>query len=240
MSNNNPGHSLVKYNTPILVSTSKGGKKKSVKELPPLKESGATSNEDLLNEILPPREYTQNGQLWIQYVSSTPATRVDVTNLKKELDTEIDKRQAIGTGICPLREELYTQCFDELIRQITINCNDRGYLLVKVRNEINMTIQAYQSLYESAISSGMRKALQSEQNKNDMADRIRQLEDECLALERESEDLEIQVEETVKIHEEIREKETSSHKKWKEEVKLKLQEYRNDIDEALSNPHNHK
>ncbi|CAI2372284.1 unnamed protein product [Moneuplotes crassus] len=236
MSNSRPDHSLVKYNTPILVSTSKGGKKKQKKALPPLKESATTSNEDLLNEILPPREFTQKGQLWIQYVSATPATRVDVVNLKKELNTKLDQRQAIKTGICPIREELYAQCFDEMIRQITINCNDRGYLLVKVRNEINMTIQAYQSLYESAISSGTRKAIQSDQKKSDIVDKIAQLEHECLSLERESEDLELQVEETIKKHEEIREKETSEHKKWKEEVKLKLQEYRNDIDEALSNP----
>jgi len=163
MSNNQPGHSLVKYNTPILVSTSKGGKKKLKKSLPPVKEAGSTNNEDLLNEILPPREFNKNGQLWIQYVSSTPATRVDVVNLREELDSKLQQRQGIETGICPIREELYTQWFDELIRQITINCNDRGYLLVKVRNEINMTIQAYQTLYESSISSGMRKALQSDQ-----------------------------------------------------------------------------
>ena len=102
MSDNHPGHSLVKYNTPILVSTSKGDKKKSKKKLPPLEKTASTSttsNEDLLNSILPPREYTSNGQLWIQYVSSTPATRVDVVNLHAELDNKLQQRQAILTGI---------------------------------------------------------------------------------------------------------------------------------------------
>jgi len=28
------------------------------------------------------REWTEDGQLWIQYVSSTPATRLDVINLQ--------------------------------------------------------------------------------------------------------------------------------------------------------------
>lgn len=51
-------------------------------------------------------------------------------------------------------------------------------------------------------------------NKSDMVDKIAQLEDECLALEREGEDLEIQVEETIKKHEEIREKEIAAHQKW--------------------------
>jgi len=58
-----------------------------------------------------------------------------------------------------MREELYAQCFDELIRQITINCAERGFLLVRTRDEIKMTIQAYQTLYESSIAYGMRKAL---------------------------------------------------------------------------------
>lgn len=53
-------------------------------------------------------------------------------------------RQARETGICPIREELYAQCFDELIRQVTINCAERGLLLLRVRDELRMTIAAYQ------------------------------------------------------------------------------------------------
>lgn len=58
--------------------------------------------------------------------------------------------------------------FDELIRQVTINCAERGLLLLRVRDEIRMTIVAYQTLYESSVAFGMRKALQSEQGKSDM------------------------------------------------------------------------
>ena len=101
--------------------------------------------------------------------------------------------QARETGICPVREELYAQCFDELIREVTINCAERGLLLLRVRDEMHMTIAAYQvsyapiqpkliliallsnvnhmslawslsscmlqTLYESSIAFGMRKAL---------------------------------------------------------------------------------
>ena len=55
----------------------------------------------------------------MQYVSSTPATRLDVINLQEELDRKLQQRQARETGICPVREELYSQTFDELIRQVT-------------------------------------------------------------------------------------------------------------------------
>jgi len=107
------------------------------------KPGGSTRNEDYLNSILPPREYTESGQLWVRYVLPTPATKLDVMHLQDELEKKLQERQARETGICPIREELYAQCFDELIRQITINCAERGFLLVRVRDEIKMTIQAY-------------------------------------------------------------------------------------------------
>ena len=99
-------------------------------------------------------------------------------------------KEARETGICPKREELFAQCFDELIRQITINCAERGFLLVRVRDEIKMTIQAYQTLYESSIAYGMRKALMAEQKKNQMHSDIKQLEDTCERLQRENKDME--------------------------------------------------
>lgn len=98
-------------------------------------------------------------------------------HLQDELEKKLQERQARETGICPIREELYAQCFDELIRQITINCAERGFLLVRVRDEIKMTIQAYQTLYESSIAYGMRKALMAEQSKNDMNSSIKTLEE---------------------------------------------------------------
>jgi len=61
--------------------------------------------------VLSRREWTEDGQLWIQYVSSTPATRLDVINLQEQLDHQLQARQARETGICPIREELYSQCF---------------------------------------------------------------------------------------------------------------------------------
>merc|ERR1712000_196698 len=133
--------SLVKYETPVLVSTAKNQSKINKKS-----DSGQHHTEDVLNSILPPRESKEEGSLWVQYVSPIPATKMDVINLQEELDKRLQQRQARETGICPIREELYSQCFDELIRQVTINCAERGLLLLRVRDEIKMTIQAYQTL----------------------------------------------------------------------------------------------
>ncbi len=111
--------SLVKYDTPILISKTFGksrhgqiasaGSNNSASTASSNKSGGtAMRTEDYLNSILPPREYQDSGQLWVQYVSPTPATRIDVINLQDELDKKLQERQARETGICPIREELYS------------------------------------------------------------------------------------------------------------------------------------
>eukprot|EP00698_Gefionella_okellyi_P004919 TRINITY_DN14545_c0_g1_i1.p1 TRINITY_DN14545_c0_g1~~TRINITY_DN14545_c0_g1_i1.p1 ORF type:complete len:254 (+),score=56.95 TRINITY_DN14545_c0_g1_i1:39-800(+) len=186
---------LVKFENPVQVST-QGPKKVGAKaglpavragakpaprtgKLPPVEAKPQLSQtEDILNSILPPREWSDQGQLWVQHVSSSPATRLDVITLQEQLDAKLKERQARETGICPIRQELYAQCFDEIIRQVTINCAERGLLLLRVRNELRMTLAAYQTLYESSIAFGMRKALQAEQGKAELEQRIQQLEGE--------------------------------------------------------------
>jgi len=63
------------------------------------------------------------------------------------LDQKLMERQARESGICPVREELFSQCFDEIIRQVTLSEPECGLLLLRVRDEIKMTIAAYQTLY---------------------------------------------------------------------------------------------
>ncbi|XP_061678128.1 axonemal dynein light intermediate polypeptide 1-like isoform X1 [Syngnathoides biaculeatus] len=186
-----PPETLLKYENPVLISKttdkkcSKGGRPFKVSTQPhadspvpppPKAKSSAAEaprqqNDDILNLIFPPREWMEGNQLFVQQVSSAPCTRADVVNLEEHLDRKLQQRRAIETGICPVRRELYTQCFDELIRQVTINCAERGHLLLRVRDEIQMTIAAYQTFYESSVVFGMRKALQAEQDKVDMEKR---------------------------------------------------------------------
>jgi hypothetical protein len=61
---------------------------------------------------------------------------------------------------------------DELIRQVAIACQERGLLLLRVRDEIRMSIAADQTLYESSVAFGMRKALQAEQGKSDLENKV--------------------------------------------------------------------
>ena len=123
-------------------------------------------------------------------MSPTPATSADVTNLRKDLDKKLESMGARDSGICPVREELHIQCFDELIRQITINCAERGYLLLRVRDEFRMFKHALQSLYDSSIAYGLKKALNAEQSKAAMDQKIKDLVKENKELSRKIDDLE--------------------------------------------------
>ncbi|XP_037532500.1 axonemal dynein light intermediate polypeptide 1 [Nematolebias whitei] len=189
-----PAETLLKYDNPVLITSTKSKSPKrrhlrmsfklsdSPAPTPPSTPKSSSSqeleNEDILHTILPPREWTEGNETWVQKVSSAPCTRTDVVRLEELLDTKLQQRQARQTGICPVRRELYCQCFDELIRHVTIMCAERGLLLLRVRNEINMTLAAYQALYESSIAFGMRKALQAEKEKNDQEKKIADLENE--------------------------------------------------------------
>ena len=79
--------------------------------------------------------------------------------------------------------------------------------MVRVRDEIKMTIQAYQTLYESLIAYGMRKALMAEQKKNEMQTNITQLRQGCDELEQEVQRLDQSIIDMVKKDEEDRQRE---------------------------------
>ena len=214
-----PAQSLVKYDNAVLLTDAK--KKTAARKAKAAKTSDVAGavpqTEDILNSILPPREFEEDGQKWVQFVSSTPATRLDVLNLQEHLDQRLLQRQARETGICPVREELYAQTFDEVIRQVTVNCAERGLLLLRVRDEARMTLAAYRTLYESSVAFGMRKALQAEQTKVDLQASIRNLEREKEELERQVQELNTKCE---AIERREADRRSADEKKHAEEVSL--------------------
>ena len=69
-----------------------------------------------------------------------------------------------------------------------------------------------QTLYESAVAFGMRKALQTEQGKNEMENRIGQLETDVKDLERQVQEWKLKCEAIEKRENERREAESKKHK----------------------------
>ncbi|RHY32905.1 hypothetical protein DYB32_002128, partial [Aphanomyces invadans] len=122
---------------------------------------------------------------WMRYTSAEPSTRFDVIKLQEQMDAKLIKRQARESGICNVREDIYAQCFDELIREVTINSPERGLLLLRIRDEIRMTTDAYKTLYDSSITFGVRKQLQAEQGMGSIEDKVhhdREYENKVLEL----------------------------------------------------------
>lgn len=209
---------LVKYNSPVLVNINpdKATPGPSTSEAAGRSASGGIpesrkETEEILNVILPPRTWEEEGQLWTQTVSSVPATRQDVVNLQEMLDTLLQQTQARETGICPVRRELYSQCFDELIRQVTINCTERGLLLLRVRDELMMSMEAYETLYCSSIAFGMRKALQSQEGKEKLVDYVAVLEAEKKSMENIISDMKLRADQNERRNAELHAAEEKKH-----------------------------
>jgi hypothetical protein len=93
--------------------------------------------------------------------SSEPSSRVQVLHLQDQLNESLVEHRAKPVGLCPIRRAIYDQCFDEIIRQVTVGCIEQGLLLFRIRNELRMTMGCYRGLYESAVGYGLNKALEA-------------------------------------------------------------------------------
>ncbi len=241
--------SLIKYETPFLVSSTVSNKK-LLAELDQNNEESEMflkkiintfsidstdySLKDTLNKILPPKKVKTGDQMWVQYVSCNPVTRAEVVNLSDNLKKHLELDGARMNGVCPIREKLYDECFHELIRQITINCLERGILLMRIKNETAMTINTYKILYESCITYGMRTYISAEKEKTSCTKKIYKLEDDCQNLEDNIKELEQTLEEK-KVQDKIEhDKIVNEHEKAVEDLKRMINLYKNDIKDRLS------
>lgn len=68
-------------------------------------------------------------KIWIQTPLSIPATKRDVIQLFKDLEKRLKMLGARESGICLLRDQIYGECFDETVRQVTINFKKRGVII---------------------------------------------------------------------------------------------------------------
>jgi dynein light intermediate chain len=84
-------------------------------------------------------------------------------------------------------------------------------LLLRVRDEARMTISAYETLYESSIAYGVRKALIAEQRKIDLDGKLKELQSSKRDLQQQVENLKNTIEATMKRAQEKREQEEKQH-----------------------------
>lgn len=78
---------------------------------------------------------------------------------------------------------------DELIRHVTLDGPERGLLLMRTRDEIHMSIDAYKTLFSSSVTFGIKKQLRAEQGLPDLELQAKELEEEKAKLELEAYEL---------------------------------------------------
>ena len=143
------------------------------------------SLKNFLDSILPPKIVHENRLIFYHFVSCESAIVNDLLKLHKNLQTQMKVRGAKESGICPIREELYNECFEEIIRQVTINCLQRGDLLNTIKLEMNYEINYYRQLYESLIAFSLRKVLQEKKKKIMLENKRDKIKNEIEELQRE-------------------------------------------------------
>ena len=150
------------------------------------------------------------------------------------MDRRLQTEQARETGICPIREKLYVECFDELIRQVTINCLERGILLMRIKKELVMTVETYQNLYESALAYGIRVLLLAEDDKKTLQKEIEEDENDIANLENEIEEIEFALKDHKERDIKEREEKRKDHKLEMEERLKKIKTLKDSLKDKLN------
>ena len=209
-----PPDTLVKFDAPLFVGID-GGNTTNTNKKGTTKLGDTAKLDDMINAMLPAREWTEESGVWLQYVSKEPATRLDVISLQEKLDAKLNERKARETGICPVREELYSQAIDELIRHVALDGPERGLLLMRVRDELKMTIDACKTLFDSSIGFGIKKQLRAEQGLPALEEQVANIEQEKISLEQEVHELRSKLD---IIEKREAERKTADDKRRKEEL----------------------
>lgn len=162
-----PSTGLLKYGEKVEVNEANENQYSiwSRKKVFEIKNQSEPRVKETLNAIFPPKTWEKEGRKYFQYISFDPITRDEDKVLYNEFIAKLKERKARESGICPIREEIYSELFDELIRQVSIECPERGLLLLKVRDELKNSLASYQILYDSALLFGIRKQVQAEKGK---------------------------------------------------------------------------
>merc|ERR1711907_399500 len=109
--------------------------------------------------------------------------RIDALTLTNRLDRDLASKQARPDGICPVRRDLYSKCFEDLLRRVGHDCVERGLLLQRVRDEARLTLDAYRTVFEGSVDYVTNTAWQDDEHITAQREYIKKVEEEVLALQ---------------------------------------------------------
>jgi len=158
--------SLVQWDVPYAPTDERKTRRlRTSKGLPPDRPTGAENPQlrELIDKIIPPRKWTdQDGTEWVQHASDRKSVLLDAVTLKEALEVQLEREQCRDTGVSLRRRELYSECFSEICRQVLTENMERGLLLLKLKAERELTISAYEAIFQSRMSYAARAAMKGE------------------------------------------------------------------------------
>jgi len=191
--------------------------------------AGEVTPEDALDEIFGAVDGgVVDGVAMVSVPSTANLGKLDVIHLQEALELRCEASNARPFGVCPTREGLYGDCFDELIRQSTCLCPERGLLLAELRDEVFETQRTYDMLFHSACQYGARKAIERDLKRTMQAE-LADLTKEAQILENRVNEMRAKYEGMQKRHQERRAAEHAKHELEKEFLKKGNQQLTNEI-----------
>ena len=152
----------------------------------------------LMMESVDEPAQTQLGQLIKCPAGMRPSevqiTREELQELKAQYEFQLQSRSAYMSDLCPVRSEIHRELFDELVRQVYLDQEETGILLARIRDEAQMTVSNYQTMYETTVVQVTQQVGRSEEGYFEMRERVRKLEAEHAELLKEKTIAEAQLE----------------------------------------------
>jgi len=156
----------------------------------------------VIDSFIKPRTWVDGNVQWVQHASPFPAARIDCSNTRSKLHRLSKELGARPTGICPVRSRLHSECFLEVIRQVTAECWERGLLLLRQFRERVEMQKSHRELFESRVGYAFRLALKGEKDTAAMVTQIESHKKRIVELQHEEETLKQNCEQLSKSAEE--------------------------------------
>ncbi|XP_014277796.1 axonemal dynein light intermediate polypeptide 1 isoform X1 [Halyomorpha halys] len=138
--------------------------------------------QEVLDFVSPPIKISEDGENWRQQVSDEPTNRTYDAFLNKCLEDSLNRVKSRFSGFCPYRNRVYRDMFSEVIRLVTVEMKERGLLLLRVKNDIDTTVDRMERLYKSSMGYGVRKQLRVEERKLKLEMKIDDIREETYIL----------------------------------------------------------
>lgn len=138
----------------------------------------ASKPDEILTTIFPPRFQNLGGKPFKQEVDNEPAVHWDDKDLHTHLQSRL-REMAVEeeeSTTCPKKSALFDDCFDEVLRQVTVNMGERGMLLKRLLDELRLTLGYYRQLYVSATKFAIHKAVLAAKEEVEMEKIIKRME----------------------------------------------------------------